>query len=98
MRRDAFKTYLMSVYVSRHGEPLPEASANSYCTYVAQAEELLRRDLHGMDPDEQDLASVISALRSAASRAGTAAGTLNNAQSGVRAYAGFLRHTRARAS
>lgn len=96
MRRDAFKTYLMTAYAGKTGGPLPEASASSYCTYVAQAERLLGWSIDEMDPSEPELVSVISALRSAAHRGDVPATTLNNIQSGVRAYAGYLHYTRGR--
>jgi hypothetical protein len=82
----------MRDFISRNGGPLPEPSAGSYCTYVSQAEDHLGYDLDLMNPREPALVTIISALRTAARSRRTPAGTLNNCQSGVRAYAKFLTH------
>lgn len=94
VRRETFKDYLVRDYRGRNGRPLPDPSARSYCTYVAQAEALLGRNLDNIEPDEPGLIGVITALRSAARAKGTPAGTLNNCRSGVRAYAEFLRYSK----
>ena len=94
MRRADFKHYLMNAYERKGGGHLPEASAVSYCDYVAGVEVLLGINLDNSGLSGAGLSSLIRTYESAASRAGTPDGTVSNAKTGLRAYTRFRNATR----